>query len=290
MLEGYHSAAASLNFIRALIEGGFADLHHPEQWDLAFIENSPHRDAYRQAMSAILDAIAFMETIGAAAIDTLRRVSFYTSHEALLLPYEQGLTRQDLDGVWCNYGAHFLWVGYRTAKADSAHVEYLRGLRNPIGIKIGPGFDVDTVATLLRTLDPNREPGRITLITRFGAERIHEDLTRLVRAVQRIGHPVVWSCDPMHGNTETTDDGLKTRRLSAIFTELEGSFAVHEQIGTSLGGVHFELTGEPVTECLGGSGGVKEADLPLCYETACDPRLNGAQALEMAFLIARLLR
>ncbi|HPO17348.1 MAG TPA: 3-deoxy-7-phosphoheptulonate synthase class II [Candidatus Hydrogenedentes bacterium] len=291
MLDGYHHAAASLNFIRALIEGGFADLHHPEQWDLSFIEGSTHRKAYRQAMDAIVDSIRFMETIGAAhAIETVRRVDYYASHEALLLPYEEALTRLADNGLYYNFGAHFLWVGYRTAFPESAHIEYLRGIQNPIGIKIGPGSNEDDILTIMDLLDPKHRAGRLTLITRFGETAIEEHLPRIIDRVKQSGHPVVWSCDPMHGNTETTANGLKTRRLDAIFSELEQCFAIHERMDSTLGGVHFELTGDPVTECFGPFGDVQESDLMRCYETACDPRLNGAQALEMAFLLARLLR
>ncbi|HPO10038.1 MAG TPA: 3-deoxy-7-phosphoheptulonate synthase class II [bacterium] len=291
MIDGYHHSAASLNYIRALIEGGFADLHHPERWDLAFIESSPYQDAYRHAVDAITDAIALMETVGAStSADSLRRIEFYTSHEALLLPYEEGLTRVLQGDAVYNLGAHFLWLGYRTSAPDGAHVEYLRGIRNPLGIKVGPKSDEQDLLDVLRILDPNREPGRITLITRFGERDVASHLPRIIRAIGQSGHPVIWSCDPMHGNTETATDGRKTRRVDAIFSELEQSFEIHSKMGTCLGGVHFELTGEPVTECIGGSGGVTESDLAQCYSTACDPRLNGAQALEMAFLIARLLR
>ncbi|HPG68509.1 MAG TPA: 3-deoxy-7-phosphoheptulonate synthase class II [Candidatus Hydrogenedentes bacterium] len=291
MLEGYNHAAASLNYIRALIEGGFADLHYPRQWDLAFIDSSPHREAYHQAVDAIIDAIAFMESIGAAGMTHyLQRVDFYTSHEALLLPYEECLTRAHDDGRVYNLGAHFLWAGYRTAAVDGAHIEYLRGIRNPIGVKVGIHTGGEDLVHLLHALDPRCEPGRVTLITRFGERHVAEHLPRLVRAVAGGRHSVVWSCDPMHGNTETARDGRKTRRIDAVFSELEQTFDLHAGMGTSLGGVHFELTGDPVTECIGGSAGVAESDLDRCYETACDPRLNGAQALELAFLIARLLR
>ncbi len=290
MIDGYHHAAATLNFIRALIEGGFADLHHPERWDLGFIETSPYRDAYRQAMDAITDAIAFMETVGASrSADYLRRIEFYTSHEALLLPYEEALTRSQESGMY-NLGAHLLWLGYRTSAPDGAHVEYLRGVRNPLAIKVGPSTDLNELLEAVRVLDPNRDPGRITLITRFGEKKVAAVLPEVVRGVTRSRHPVLWSCDPMHGNTETTAEGRKTRRIDAVFSELEQTFDLHSRLGTFLGGVHFELTGEAVTECIGGSGGVTESDLDQRYATACDPRLNGAQALEMAFLIARLLR
>jgi len=289
MIDGYHHAAAGLNFVRALIEGGFADLHFPEQWNLVFMENSPHRDAYRKMVDAISDSIAFMETIGRSD-ESLRRVELYTSHEALLLPYEEALTRSGLHDEPYNLGAHFLWAGYRTTQADGAHVEYLRGIRNPIGVKVGPSHSKEDLPELLKVLDPQRQPGRVTLITRVGEKKVAELLPAIIEIVQKSGHPVLWSCDPMHGNTEITKSGRKTRRLESVFSELEQTFSIHTRMGTCLGGVHFELTGDAVTECIGGSSGVTEADLSQCYETACDPRLNGAQALELAFLIARLLR
>lgn len=289
MVEGYHHAAAGLNFIRALIEGGFADLHYPEQWNLAFLESSPHRDAYRKMVDAINDSIAFMETIGRSD-ESLRRVELYTSHEALLLPFEEALSRPGSPAGTYNLGAHFLWIGYRTTQPDGAHVEYLRGIHNPIGVKVGPSLPVQDLLDLLSILDSGREPGRMTLITRLGETNVAQVLPPIVDAVRKSKHPVLWSCDPMHANTEITRDGRKTRRLEAVFSELEQTFAIHDRLGTCLGGVHFELTGDAVTECIGGSSGVTESDLSQCYETACDPRLNGAQALELAFRIARRLR
>ncbi|HKU40388.1 MAG TPA: 3-deoxy-7-phosphoheptulonate synthase, partial [Polyangiales bacterium] len=243
-----------------------------------------------RTMDAIVDAIELMESIGASSESALRRVELYTSHEALLLPYEQALTRTiALQGEY-NLSAHYVWLGYRTAQLDGAHVEYVRGLRNPIGVKVGPGSDPSALCALLARVDPGREPGRVTLISRFGESGVEAGLPPLVRAVERSGHCVLWSCDPMHGNTETTASGRKTRRMDAIFGELERSFRAHAALGSRLGGVHFEMTGEDVTECLGGSLEVREGDLARSYETACDPRLNGTQALEMAFRIAELLR
>lgn len=289
MVEGYYHAAASLNYIRALIEGGYADLHHPKRWDLGFIRSSKNKDAYKRIVDAISDAIGFMDTIGAVdAFERLRRISFYTSHEALLLPYEEAMTRREPGGGHYNLGAHYLWLGYRTSDIRGAHVEYLRGINNPLGIKVGPGSEPAGVLSLIRALDPKSIPGRITLITRFGAQRVAEALPPLIQAVQKAKAPVVWSCDPMHGNTETLADGRKTRRLKQIFSELEQCFKIHGNMGSCLGGVHFEQTGEAVTECIGGT--LKDARQLRHYQTACDPRLNGAQALEMAFLIARLLR
>jgi 3-deoxy-7-phosphoheptulonate synthase len=290
LLDAYGHAAASLNYLRALIEGGFADLHHPQSWALELVSKSPRRAAYERTMSAITDAIELMESIGASSQAALKRVEFYTSHEALLLPWEEALTRRVPGQGHYNLSAHCLWLGYRTSQLDGAHVEYLSGVRNPIAIKVGHSTPATTLCSLLARLDPTREPGRITLITRLGAGRVVAALPELVRAVAATGHPVLWSCDPMHGNTETTASGRKTRRLDAIFGELEQTFTVHAQVGSRLGGVHFEMTGEDVTECLGGSLEVREGDLDRSYETACDPRLNGSQALEMAFRIAELLR
>jgi 3-deoxy-7-phosphoheptulonate synthase len=290
LLEAYGHAAASLNYLRALIEGGFADLHHPERWAIALVSASPRRVAYERTMRAITDAISLMESIGASSQAALNRVDLYTSHEALLLPWEEALTRTVSGQGTYNLSAHYLWLGYRTAKLDEAHVEYLRGLRNPIAIKVGVATDASELAALLDRLDPAREAGRITLISRLGFGHVESALPRLLRAVADSGHPVLWSCDPMHGNTETTASGRKTRRIESIFGELEQTFAVHTSHGSRLGGVHFEMTGEDVTECLGGSLEVREGDLGRSYETACDPRLNGSQALEMAFRVAELLR
>jgi 3-deoxy-7-phosphoheptulonate synthase len=290
LLDAYGHGAASLNYLRALIEGGFADLHHPQSWALQLVSRSPRRAAYERTMSAITDAIELMESIGASSQAALNRIEFYTSHEALLLPWEEALTRAVPGQGHYNLSAHCLWLGYRTSQLEGAHVEYLRGVRNPIAIKVGHATPPTSLCSLLARLDPTREPGRITLITRLGAGRVAAALPELVRAVAATGHPVLWSCDPMHGNTETTASGRKTRRLDAIFGELEQTFTVHAQVGSRLGGVHFEMTGEDVTECLGGSLEVREGDLDRSYETACDPRLNGSQALEMAFRIAELLR
>lgn len=289
LLEAYGHAAASLNYLRALIEGGFADLHHPQRWASELLTKSPRRAAYERTMQAISDAIEFMEGIGASSQAALRRVELYTSHEALLLPWEQALTRTVQERTY-NLSAHMLWLGYRTAQLDGAHVEYLRGVHNPIGIKVGVKSTAKDVCALLERLDPERAPGRITLISRVGEGAAHDALPPLIRAVRDSGHPVLWSCDPMHGNTEVAQGGKKTRRVERIFAELEQTFTTHAQHGSRLGGVHFEMTGEAVTECLGGSLEVSEADLARNYETACDPRLNGSQALEMAFRIAELLR
>jgi 3-deoxy-7-phosphoheptulonate synthase len=290
MLSAYGYAAASLNYLRALIEGGFADLRHPQRWALDLVSASPRRAAYERTMFAITDAIELMESIGASSQAALQRIELFTSHEALLLPWEEALTRAVPGQGDYNLSAHCLWLGYRTAQLDGAHVEYLRGIRNPIAIKVGAGTTPRGLCALLSRIDPAREPGRVTLISRLGVHGVEEKLPPLVRAVQAVQHPVLWSCDPMHGNTESTPSGRKTRRLDAIFGELERTFAVHARESSRLGGVHFEMTGENVTECLGGSIEVREDDLDRSYETTCDPRLNGSQALEMAFRIAELLR
>ncbi len=293
MLQAYFHAAATLNHLRALIESGFADLHHPERWDLhAGAADVP---AYRETLAQVRESLDFLEALGGIQRGTLERIDLFTSHEALLLPYEEALTRwvagpAAAEGGYYNLGAHMLWVGERTRQADGAHIEYLRGLRNPIGIKVGPTATGDELMPLLERLDPNHEPGRITLITRFGADRIGEALPPLISAVRRAGRTVLWSSDPMHGNGEKTGSGLKTRSFDAILSELRQAFVLHRAHGSFLGGVHIELTGENVTECVGGAEGLSEADLPRAYETGCDPRLNGAQSLELAFLVAEMLR
>ncbi|HNZ47280.1 MAG TPA: 3-deoxy-7-phosphoheptulonate synthase class II [Candidatus Hydrogenedentes bacterium] len=288
MIEGYHHAAASLNYLRALIEGGFADLHHPEKWGAHFLHQCADNQDYRRILDAIADAVRFMDMLGGDAADRLKRIAFYTSHEALLLPYDAALTRQENEEHFYNLGAHYLWLGYRTSQLKGAHVEYLRGISNPVGIKVGAASDTEELVSLLQCLNPAHVPGRITVITRFGAGKVKALLPPLINAIRKAHLPVLWCCDPMHGNTESLADGRKTRHVHNIFSELEESFAVHASLDSCLGGVHFEQTGEEVTECLGGN--VTQHDLEAHYETACDPRLNGAQALEMAFLIARLLR
>ena len=293
MLQAYFHAAATLNHLRALIEGGFADLHHPERWELHGTTTGVA--AYRETLSQVRESLEFLELLGTVERGALERIDLFTSHEALLLPFEEALTRWVPDqgpseGGYYNLGAHMLWVGERTRQLDGAHLEYLRGLRNPLGVKLGPSASAEELLEILDLLDPRQVPGRITLITRFGAARIQEALPSLLTAVKRTGRPVLWSCDPMHGNGVQTQGGLKTRSFDAILSELRQAFELHKQAGTVLGGVHFELTGEAVTECIGGSQGLSEADLPRAYETGCDPRLNDAQSLEMAFLIARMLR
>jgi 3-deoxy-7-phosphoheptulonate synthase len=295
MVEAYFHAASTLNHLRALIEGGFADLHHPERWEL----HQPSTKAYREVLEQVKESLDFLSALGNLERGALERIDFFTSHEALLLPYEEALTRWvaggggagDLGrGAHYNLGAHMLWVGERTRALDGAHLEYLRGIANPVGVKIGPTASAADLVKILELVDPQQRPGRVTVITRFGVDRIAEGLPPLVRAVKRAGRQVLWSCDPMHGNGVTTASGLKTRHFEAILGELRKAFEVHRDGGSHLGGVHFELTGEAVTECIGGSAGPREADLPRAYESGCDPRLNGQQSLEMAFLIAGMLR
>ena len=288
MLRGYERAALTLNFIRSLIDGGFADLHHPEYWDLGFVEHSPHGAEYQQMVEAIGESLRFMETLAGGAASDLRRVDFFTSHEGLLLPYEQAQTRRVPHRPgWYNLSTHLPWLGLRTGDPAGAHVEYFRGIRNPIGIKVGPSTTPERLRELLQILDPDGEPGRITLVHRFGVDRVAKSLPALIEAVSMSGKPVLWCCDPMHGNTRDTRNGLKTRRFEDILGELEQAFDVHAEMGTYLGGVHFELTGEDVTECVGGARGLGEEDLHRDYRSFVDPRLNYEQALEMAMLIAR---
>jgi 3-deoxy-7-phosphoheptulonate synthase len=291
MLRAYERAALTLNFVRALTEGGFADLHHPEFWDMTFAQGSAHLQAYERIVASIRDAVSFVESLSGVSSALLKKVDFYTSHEGLALPYEQACTRQvPRRSGWYNLSTHLPWVGMRTLQLDGAHVEFHRGLRNPLGVKVGPGMTPEWLTELLAVLDPDREPGRITLIVRMGVDKVGSGLPPLVEAVRRAGRTVVWACDPMHGNTETLPSGVKTRRFEKILSELEQSFEVHVGLGSTLGGVHFELTGEDVTECMGGARGLVEADLGRAYRSRVDPRLNYEQALEMAMQIAKHLR
>ena len=288
LLRGYERAALTLNFIRALVDGGFADLHHPEYWDLDFVQHSPLAEDYRRIVGGIADSLRFMETLAGRQVGEMNRVDFFTSHEGLHLLYEQAQTRRvpHREG-WYNLSTHFPWIGMRTAKLGGAHVEYFRGIANPIAVKIGPATSVEGLLELIGVLSPDNEPGRLALIHRFGARAIESRLPPLVEAVERAGRRVLWSCDPMHGNTETTPQGVKTRRFEHILEELEQAFEIHQRIGSVLGGVHLELTGENVTECVGGARGLAEAGLGLAYRTQVDPRLNCEQALEMVMRIAR---
>jgi 3-deoxy-7-phosphoheptulonate synthase len=291
LLRAYERSALTLNFIRALVDGGFADLHHPEYWDLGFASRSPLAGEYRKFMDALLDSLRFVETATGGKLSDIERVDFFTSHEALHLPYEQALTRQvPRRGGWYNLSTHLPWVGDRTRAIDGAHVENLRGIANPVAVKLGPTVTVEEVVALTEMLNPQNEPGRLTFIHRFGAGKAEACLPPLVEAIRTKQKHVLWCCDPMHGNTETTSGGIKTRRFENILRELEVSARILQECGAHLGGVHFELTGENVTECLGGASGVTEADLPREYRTFVDPRLNFEQALEMALLLARLLR
>ncbi len=290
MLRAYERAALTLNFIRALTEGGFADLHHPEYWDVSFAKDSPNAGQYERVVDSIRESLDFVSAVTGVESEVLRRAEIYTSHEALALPYEQAQTRQvPRRAGYYNLSTHFPWIGMRTAQLDGAHVEFFRGIRNPLGIKIGPAMTTDWLQTLLDVLDPDREPGRITLIHRMGADKVKEKLPALIDAVVPT-RQVLWVCDPMHGNTETTPQGIKTRRFDKIISELEQSFELHSQLGSRLGGVHIELSGEDVTECIGGARGLAEADLERAYKSRVDPRLNYEQALETALRISKHLR
>ncbi|GAB3336303.1 3-deoxy-7-phosphoheptulonate synthase class II [Marilutibacter aestuarii] len=288
MIKGHARSAMTMNFVRSLIDGGFADLHHPEYWNLGWVGHSPLADEYRHMVAAIGDAVRFMETLSGQEVHNLNRVDFYTSHEALLLPYEESQTRQvPRHWGWFNLSTHYPWIGMRTAALDGAHTEYFRGIRNPIAVKVGPSVEPDQLLKLMDVLNPEDEPGRLTFIHRMGARAIAEKLPPLLNAVQRDGRRVLWVCDPMHGNTEATSNGYKTRRFRNIRSELEDAFELHAAAGTRLGGVHLELTGEDVTECLGGARELTESDLERAYHSTVDPRLNYEQALEVAMLIVR---
>ncbi|KAB2901425.1 MAG: 3-deoxy-7-phosphoheptulonate synthase class II [Dokdonella sp.] len=288
LVRGHAHSAMTMNFVRGLIDGGFADLHHPEYWDLAWVAHSPLQSEYRAMVESIGQSLRFMETLAGKSIDSYQRIDFYTSHEALLLHYEQALTRQvPRQPGWFNLSTHFPWIGMRTAALDGAHVEYFRGIRNPIAIKVGPSVTADQLLRLCDVLDPMREPGRLTLIHRMGLAKVDVVLPGLLAAVKAEGRTPLWVCDPMHGNTEALANGYKTRRFKNIRAELETAFDVHAAAGTHLGGVHLELTGENVTECLGGARGLTEQDLGVAYKSQVDPRLNYEQSLELAMLIVR---
>ena len=290
LVQAYHHSALTLNFIRALIDGGFADLHHPEYWNLREFRSEKTRERYAQVVEAISGAVRFVEGMGLLGADVLTRVEFYTSHEGLHLAYEAAQTRTvpRRDGYY-NLGAHMLWIGDRTRDLTGAHVEYFRGIRNPVGVKIGPSCSPGDAAELARKLNPDRDPGRLVFIGRFGAEAIGDAFVPILRAVQDSQVPVVWCCDPMHGNIVKTRTGQKTRPFEAILAELNSAVDIHEAEGSRLGGVHFELTGDDVTECIGGGSGLTEEDLERSYETFCDPRLNYTQSLEIAFLLGNKL-
>jgi 3-deoxy-7-phosphoheptulonate synthase len=292
-LEAYRQSAATLNLIRAFAQGGYADLERVHQWTLGFVKDSPQSHRYEQLAGHIAETLGFMRACGITSENTpqLRTTNFYTSHEALLLGYEQALTRLDsTSGDWYACSGHMIWIGDRTRQLDHAHVEFCRGVKNPIGLKCGPSLESDGLLRLIDALNPKDEPGRLTLICRFGSDKIEKQLPKLIRAVQKAGRRVVWSCDPMHGNTITAANGYKTRPFERILKEVELFFAVHRGEGTHAGGVHVEMTGQNVTECTGGATAISETDLLDRYHTHCDPRLNADQALELAFLMSERLK
>ncbi len=291
LLQAYHQSASTLNLLRAFTKGGFADLHRVQTWNQEFVSSSTEGKRYLKLASEIDRALRFMEATGVSSQHPeIHEAEFFTSHEALILQYEEALTRKDsLTDEWYDCSAHMLWIGERTRQLDGAHVEFLRGVRNPIGCKVGPTATADEVVGLCQALNPEREPGRLTLISRMGAGNVAEHLPPLLRAVSDEGHPVVWACDPMHGNTFTSDSGHKTRHFDDVLAEVTGFFAAHRQVGTWAGGIHVELTGDDVTECLGGSEQVQTEDLGRRYETMCDPRLNARQGLDLAFRVAELV-
>jgi 3-deoxy-7-phosphoheptulonate synthase len=291
LLRGYERAALTLNFIRSLVGGGFADLRHPEWWNLDFAAASPQAGEFREIVDQIAGSLRFLETVSGRRLEELRRIDFFTSHEGLLLDYEQALTRRVPRRVgWYDLSTHFPWIGNRTRDPGGAHVEFFRGVANPVAVKVGPDLGAEELLDLIRILNPHDEPGKLTLTHRFGAGRIAKSLPPLVEAVRRAGRTVLWCCDPMHGNTRETEGGRKTRRFDDVLAELEAAFDIHAAAGSTLGGVHFELSGDVVTECTGGARGLSEQDLDRAYESDVDPRLNYEQALEMALRIARRLK
>jgi len=292
LVKGYYLAAATMNIARAFTRGGYGALHRVHAWNNEFVRSSPMGRSYERVAGQIDQALNFMRVVG---IDTdipqLNQATFFTSHEALLLGYEEALTRQDsITGKWYDCSAHMVWIGDRTRQLDGAHVEFLRGVGNPIGVKIGPDHDIDQLKQLINKLSPDNEPGRLTLITRFGADQVADYLPALVRQIKAEGFQVVWSCDPMHGNTYTATSGYKTRNFSDILQELRSFFEIHWAEGSVPGGVHFELTGDDVTECVGGGRNILAQELNRNYQTNCDPRLNAEQSLELAFALAEMIR
>lgn len=288
LVEGYHKAGLTLNFLRSLVDDGFADLHHPETWELDFMQGNTFYREYKDMVHSIQRAIGFMESLKDDRFNALQKVDYYTSHEALNLWYESAQTRQvpRRDG-WFNLSSHMVWIGNRTRQLDGAHIEYCKGIRNPIGVKVGPGLPEDELLAILDTLNPTNEEGKIVLISRMGRDKVAKELPRLLRRIKAEGKNVVWQVDPMHGNTFSTKNGVKTRNFDDILEDVKQTFAAHRAEGTYLGGVHLELTGNNVTECVGGAQGLNEDGLDLNYQTYCDPRLNYEQSLEMAFLVAR---
>ena len=293
MLRAYHQASSTLNLLRAFAQGGLGSLEQVHAWNLDFVSNSPQSDRYSELANRIDETLDFMKACGITAehSSVIRETDFYTSHEALLLPYEQALTRQDsLTGQWYDCSAHMLWVGDRTRQVDGGHLEFVRGIQNPIGLKAGPTLDPEDLIRLIDIINPDNEPGRLNVIVRMGADKVEKGMPELLRTVQREGRHVLWSCDPMHGNTYKAANGYKTREVASVLREVEQFFAVHQAEGTHAGGVHFEMTGQNVTECVGGSKAVTEDNLGNRYHTHCDPRLNADQVLELAFLISETMK
>ncbi|HEY4133728.1 MAG TPA: 3-deoxy-7-phosphoheptulonate synthase class II [Alphaproteobacteria bacterium] len=292
-MQVYFQSASTLNLLRAFAQGGYADLHRVHRWNLGFVEKSPAGQKYREFADRLDETLGFMEACGLTSETTpqIRETDFYTSHEALLLGYEQALTRIDsLTGDWYDCSAHMVWIGDRTRQPDNAQVEFLRGIKNPVGMKAGPTLDVDSFLRLTAALNPANEAGRLTIIARMGADMVEQKLPLLLRAAKREGLNLVWSCDPMHANTVTSSNGYKTRHVDRILSELRGFFAAHQAEGTYAGGVHIEMTGQDVTECMGGAQAIGESSLGDRYHTHCDPRLNASQAIELAFTIAEMLK
>ncbi|VXC49616.1 class II 3-deoxy-7-phosphoheptulonate synthase [Pseudomonas sp. 8O] len=291
LLQAYHQATASLNLLRAFAQGGFADLHQVHQWNLDFIANSALAEKYHQLAGRIDETLAFMRAVGMDSAPQLRETSFFTAHEALLLNYEEAFVRRDsLTGRWYDCSAHMLWIGDRTRQLDGAHIEFMRGIENPIGVKVGPSMDPDELIRLIDTLNPENDPGRLNLIVRMGADKVEAHFPRLLRKVKEEGRQVLWSSDPMHGNTIKASSGYKTRDFAQILSEVRQFFAVHQAEGTYAGGIHIEMTGQNVTECIGGSRPITEDGLSDRYHTHCDPRMNADQSLELAFMIAETLK
>ena len=295
LIDGYEQSAATLNLIRAFAQGGMANLEKVHEWTLGFLNNTPETDKYREIANRISESLNFMKACGltSSSVPQLRETDFFTSHEALLLNYEEALTREDTitaEKGWYATSAHLLWVGDRTRQFDHGHIEYLSGIQNPVGIKCGPSLEKDDLIRLLDKVNPNNETGKVVLICRMGSEKVNEHLPKLIKNIKANGKSVTWCCDPMHGNTIKASNGYKTRRVAEILNEVNNFFLVHKSEGTLPGGVHFEMTGSNVTECLGGANEVKESDLGSRYHTHCDPRLNGSQSLELAFLVSDLIK
>ncbi len=293
LIQAYNQSAATLNLLRAFSQGGYADLHQVHLWNLGFVADSPQGDRYRDLAERLNESLKFMAACGltSESAPQIRETDFFTSHEALMLVYEEAMARVDsTTGDWYDTSAHLLWIGERTRQLDGAHVEFLRGVRNPLAVKIGPTVSADELLGLIECLNPSNEPGRLTLIVRMGPDKVKQALPGLIRAVEQEGRKVVWVSDPMHANTVQSTSGFKTRHFNRILEEVKSFFEVHRGEGTYAGGVHFEMTGQDVTECVGGAQAITEANLGVRYNTHCDPRLNASQALELAFLLAEMLK